>query len=207
MKEFTLLLCLTITFTTWSQEQISPNKKQLDSLTQRLEIVFKKDQAFRRIYAEAEENLGIDSFEMEYFWEVVEAQDKVLEKEVIQIIETFGWLGISQIGRRANTALWGVLQHGSIAAKEKYAPLLKASVLKKESQATHYARLIDRMLINSDRPQLYGTQYEYDTNDTPFLFEIKDPEYIDKRRKELGLVSMLEFAKSKNMEWNIPQKN
>ena len=61
---------------------------------------------------------------------MVEAQDNVLEKQVVEIIDKYGWLGISQVGRRANTALWAVLQHGTQASKKKYAPLLKNSVLK-----------------------------------------------------------------------------
>lgn len=164
-----------------------------------------KDQTFRRIYTEAEKKLGKDSEAYEYFWEVVEAQDKTLEKEVLNIIDKYGWLGISQIGRLANGTQWSVLQHGSVASKEKYAPLLKESILKGESQPVHYARLIDRMLINSDKPQLYGSQINYAT-DKPVFFEIKEPEFINKRRKELGLDSIEEFAKSRNIEWTITQK-
>ena len=105
------------------------DEKRLDSLRAELENIFTKDQTFRRIYVQAEEVLGKDSYEIEYFWEVVEAQDKILEKQVAGIIDRYGWLGISQVGRRANTALWAVLQHGTLASKKKYAPLLKESVL------------------------------------------------------------------------------
>ena len=166
-----------------------------------------KDQVFRSVYKEAEDKLGKDSEAMEYFWEVVEQQDAILEKEVVSIIEKYGWLGISQVGRLGNTTLWVVLQHGSVASKEKYAPLLKASVLKKQSQAIHYARLIDRMLINSERPQLYGTQYEYDDDGKAIFFPIEAPELINRRRQELGLSTIQEFTQSLGMEWTIPQKS
>lgn len=182
------------------------SEKELDSLKTKLETLFMKDQTFRRIYVEAENKLGKDSAEMEYFWEVVEAQDKIFEKEVVEIIEKYGWLGISQIGRLANATLWTVLQHGSIASKEKYAPLLKASVLKEESQPNHYARLIDRLLINSNKPQIYGSQIDYNSSETPSFFPIENPEYINQRRKELGLSSIQEFAKQRGVAWNIPQK-
>ena len=208
MKYVGLLLCFFITtsfFSQTSSQYETPTTEQLDSLTTKLETLFMKDQAFRRIYVEAENKLGADSDAYEYFWEVVEAQDKVLEKELTDILDKYGWLGISQVGRLANGTQWSVLQHGTVASKEKYAPLLKASVLKNESQAVHYARLIDRMLINSDRPQLYGTQINY-TTETPTFYDIKDPEFIDKRRKELGLDSIEEFARLNNMEWSIKQK-
>jgi hypothetical protein len=113
-------------------------------------------------------------------------------------------LGTSEVGRLANTTLWMVLQHGSVESKEKYAPLLKASVLKKESQPLHYARLVDRMLINSNKPQLYGTQIIY--NNPPKFFEIEHPEFVNKRREELGLEEIESFAKEKGIEWNFTQK-
>lgn len=185
---------------------VSQSQKELDSVKVQLETIFMKDQTFRRIYLEAEKKLGRDSDAYEYFWEVVEAQDKILEKEVTNIIDRYGWLGISQIGKLANTTLWSVLQHGSVAAKEKYAPLLKASVFKEESQPSHYARLIDRMLINSDKPQLYGTQIDYNSNDVATFFPIEKPEYINKRRKEIGLGEIQSFARNRNIEWNISQK-
>lgn len=106
----------------------------------------------------------------------------------------------------ANTALWSVLQHGSVSSKEKYAPLLKASVLKGESQARHYTRLIDRMLINSNKPQLYGTQIDYNSGEIPTFFPIEKPEYVNHRRKEIGLDGIESFAKERKIEWNITQK-
>lgn len=38
-----------------------------------------------------------------------------------------------------------------------------------------------------------------------FFFEIKNPEYMDKRRKEIGLAGIESFAKERGIEWNITQ--
>lgn len=208
MKYLYVIICFLLTSTLFSQsnsQDETPSAEELDSLKVTLETLFMKDQTFRRIYTEAEEKLGKDSDAYEYFWEVTEALDKILEQEVIAIIEKYGWLGISQVGRLANGAQWCILQHGSVASKEKYAPLLKASVLKNESQAIHYARLIDRMLINADKSQLYGTQINYDS-DSPTFYAIQAPEFINKRREELGLGSIEELAKSRGIDWTITQK-
>ena len=196
-----IIIILSISFSALGQSQ-----KEFDSLKVKLGTIFMKDQTFRRIYIEAENKLGKDSDAYEYFWEVVETQDKILEKEVTSIIDKYGWLGISQVGRLANGTLWSVLQHGSVASKEKYAPLLKASVLKEESQPSHYARLIDRMLINSGKPQLYGTQINYQSSNAPTFFPIEQPEYVNQRRKEIGLEEIQSFAKERGLEWNITQK-
>ncbi len=201
MKPTIIILILSVNFSVLGQ-----SKEELDLLKVKLETIFMKDQTFRRIYSEAENKLGKDSDAYEYFWEVVENQDSILEKEVTTILDKYGWLGISQVGRLANTTLWSVLQHGSASSKEKYAPLLKASVLKGESQPSHYARLIDRMLINTNRPQLYGTQIDYDSSEIPTFFSIEKPEYINQRRKEIGLGGIEGYAEEKKIEWNIPQK-
>ncbi len=201
MKPTIIILILSVNFSVLGQ-----SKEELDLLKVKLETIFMKDQTFRRIYSEAENKLGKDSDAYEYFWEVVENQDSILEKEVTTILDKYGWLGISQVGRLANTTLWSVLQHGSASSKKKYAPLLKASVLKGESQPSHYARLIDRMLINTNRPQLYGTQIDYDSSEIPTFFSIEKPEYINQRRKEIGLGGIEGYAEEKKIEWNIPQK-
>jgi len=184
----------------------SQSKKELDSLKVTLETLFMKDQTFRKIYSDAEKVLGKDSDAYEYFWEVVENQDKVLEQEVIQILDRYGWLGISQVGRLANTAQWAILQHGSVASKKKYAPLLKKSVQQQESQPGHYARLIDRMLVNSDKPQKYGTQIDYNSAESPIFFPVEAPEYINQRRKEIGLGDIQSFANQRGITWEVVQK-
>lgn len=196
--------CVTMSvFPQTASDNADPSETTLAALKSELETIFSKDQTFRRIYLDAEKTLGKNSNEMAYFWEVVEAQDKVFQKKVTDIIDTYGWLSISQVGRLANATLWTVLQHGSVSSKEKYAPLLKASVLRNESQAIHYARLIDRMLVNSDKAQRYGTQIDYDSHETATFFEIERPEYINKRRKELGLPTIQEFSKEIGVAWTV----
>lgn len=189
----------------YSQIQ-QPNEKELDSLKTKLETLFMEDQLFRRLYQDAEKKFGQDSAEMEYFWKVVEEQDDRIELEFKEIIEKYGWLGISQVGRLANGTQFSIMQHSSIETKEKYAPLMKKSVLINESQAIHYARLIDRILVNDNKPQIYGSQTTLDESGKSIFFEIEKPELINKRRKEIGLDGIESFAKESGIEWNIVQK-
>lgn len=77
-----VLIILSINFSVSGQ-----SKQKTDSLKVNLETIFMKDQIFRRIYIEAENKLGKDSDAYECFWEVVEVQDKILEKEVTDIID------------------------------------------------------------------------------------------------------------------------
>jgi len=183
-----------------------PNENELDSLKTKLETLLMEDQLFRRLYQDAEKKFGQDSSEMEYFWKVVEEQDERIEIEFIKILEKYGWLGVNQVGRLANGALFSIIQHSSIQTKEKYAPLMKESVLKNQSQPLHYARLIDRILVNDKKPQIYGSQTTRDENGNAVFFEIEKPKYVNQRRKEIGLEEIEYFAKERGIEWNITQK-
>ncbi len=200
---FLILICF-ISSSLYAQVE-QPTDIQLDSLKTKLETLLMEDQLFRRLYLDAEEKFGQTSPEMDYFWKVVEEQDDRIEKEMVVILERYGWLGISDVGRRANAAIWSVTQHSSIEFKEKYAPLMKESVLKGESQPLQYARLIDRMFVNANKPQVYGSQTTQDEDGNPIFFEIINPEYINSRRKEIGLGDIESFAKERGIEWHIIQ--
>ncbi|XLS27944.1 DUF6624 domain-containing protein [Flavobacteriaceae bacterium M23B6Z8] len=206
MKKIILILMIGIFSSSVYSQTEQLNEEKLDSLKTRLETLFMQDQLFRKLYQDAEKKFGRDSDAMEYFWKVVEEQDNRIESEFIEIIEKYGWLGISQVGRLANTAQFSIMQHSSIKTKKKYAPLMKKSVLIKESQPMHYARLIDRILINDGKPQIYGTQTTRDKKGKLVFFEIEKPEFVNKRRKEIGLSGIENFAKEKGIEWNTVQK-
>lgn len=206
MKRIFFILMIVIFSSSIYGQLEQPTEKKLDSLKTKLETLFMEDQLFRRLYQDAEKKFGKDSDEMEYFWKVVEKQDERIEIEFIKILEKYGWLGSNQVGRLANGALFSIIQHSSIETKEKYAPLMKESVLRKESQPMHYARLIDRMLVNDNKPQIYGSQTTNDENGNAIFFEIEKPEYVNKRRKEINLDGIESFAKERGIEWNITQK-
>lgn len=203
MKYITIAILLLTSTTLFSQDKVDKpiHQDTLDALRHKLEVLFMKDQAFRRIYTQAEEVLGKDSDDMEYFWEVVEKQDLVLEKELSSIIDQYGWLGISQVGRRANTAQWGIVQHARHEYKLKYAPLMKASVLAGESQPSQYARLIDWMNINNGQPQVYGSATKVTVDGTRVFYEIAYRDKVNERRAEIGLSTIEEYANTMGIDW------
>lgn len=66
----------------------------------------------------------------------------------------------------------------------------------------YYAYLIDRVKINSDEPQLYGTQLEINMDSTSY--EPKptiDLQNLNKRRTEMELVPIEEYIKTMNEKY------
>jgi hypothetical protein len=190
------------------QANLDEYEKDFDKpLKEELEQIYVRDQMLRQLYRDAEEKFGKESDEMKYFWELVSEQDSLNELEVIKIIEEKGWVGRSLVGGQANMTLWLVIQHAPLETQEKYLPLLKESVLKGESQGSHLALLEDRIHMRNGKPQTYGSQITTDKETgKDIVYEIWEPEYVNQRRKEVGLGPIEDYVKRWGIEWTIQQK-
>jgi hypothetical protein len=190
------------------QSNLDIYEKDFDKpLKAQLESIYVRDQTLRQLYREAEEKFGEGSDEMNYFWQLVSEQDSINELEVVKILEEKGWVGRSQVGGQANIALWLVIQHAPLDIQEKYLPLLKASVLEGDSQGNHLAMLEDRILMFNQKPQTYGSQIVPDEATGKMrVYEIREPEYVNQRRKEVGLGPIEDYVSRWGIEWPIKQK-
>lgn len=200
--------------TSWDEilNEVESNKNEYEKdfnkpLQEQLEYIYVKDQMLRQLYRDAEDKFGRDSDEMKFFWKLVSEQDSINEQEVVNIIDQDGWLGISEVGGKANMAIWLVIQHAPLTLQEKYLPFLKESVLKGESQGNHLALLEDRILMRTGKPQTYGSQLKLDPESgKQVLHEIKDPEYVNQRRKEVGLGPIQDYLRRFGLDWTVEQK-
>jgi hypothetical protein len=190
------------------QANLDDYEKDFDKpLKEQLEKIYVRDQTLRQLYVDAEEKFGKDSGEMRYFWGLVDEQDSLNEAEVVKIIEERGWVGIPLVGGQANITLWLVIQHAPLETQEKYLPLLRASVLKGESSGSHLALLEDRILKRNGQPQTYGSQITSDKESgQQIVYEVKDPEYVNQRREEVGLGPIQDYVKRWGIEWTVEQK-
>jgi hypothetical protein len=192
--------------------KVQANKDEFEKdfdkdLKAQLEKIYVRDQTLRQLYADAEKKFGRDSEEMNYFWGLVSEQDSINEQEVVKIIDERGWVGRSQVGGQANMALWLVIQHAPVEMQEKYLPLLRASVLEGESQGSHLAMLEDRVQMFKGEPQTYGSQIVPDEATGKMkVYEILEPEYVNQRRKEVGLGPIEDYVKIWAIEWSVEQK-
>ena len=55
------------------------------------------------------------------------------------------------------------------------------------------AYLMDRVLVNESKPQVYGTQFHV-TDGKQQPRPIRDPESVDKRRKAMGMSTLKEYT-------------
>ena len=101
------------------------------------------------------------------------------------LVKQHGWLGKSLVGDDGAEAAWIILQHniGDPEMQRGFLPVIKQAAAKGELPAKYAAMLEDRICMYEGRPQIYGTQYDWDEHGQLSPWPIADLSQIDKLRK------------------------
>lgn len=137
--------------------------------------------------------------------EPVNASDEAHELERVdrdntafmkRALEKHGWPGKSLVGEDASRAAWLLVQHApDVEFQARCVDLLKDALKKNDANAQDLAYLTDRVLIRQGKKQIYGTQFRGDGRESK-PFPIEDEANVDKRRAEIGLQPLAEYAKT-----------
>lgn len=110
------------------------------------------------------------------------------------VLERIGWFDVSRFGGEASQAAWLVVQHSDHDPQWQSAMLeaLRPRVERGDMQASWYAYLVDRVAVNTGRPQTYGTQGGCAGGEWQPQ-PVADPEGVDRRRAEAGLPPLADY--------------
>jgi hypothetical protein len=113
------------------------------------------------------------------------------------IITAIGYPTIAKVGKPANEAAWLVIQHAIAKPKfmKRCLKLLKKEVTNNPTNKIHYAYLSDRIAIFENKPQLYGTQFDWDEEKKMSAQQFDDLKAVNKRRLAIGLNTLEEQTK------------
>ena len=115
-------------------------------------------------------------------------------KILSDIIDNIGYPTIDRVGKDANEASWLIIQHsiGRPEFMKKCAILLEKAVRENKESLIRLAYLTDRIAVFEGKPQLYGTQFDWDKNGNLIPNPFDDLTKVNERRKSIGLNTLEE---------------
>lgn len=116
---------------------------------------------------------------------LIEAVDREDQAALLKLVPPEGWFLRSKYGERAAWAAFHIIQHSDLTLQERFLPAIGHLVPSGEAPGDSYAMMYDRVEIQHDRPQLYGTQFRCDGGKWR-PYPIKDPDQLEARRKAFG---------------------
>ena len=126
-----------------------------------------------------------------------------------EIVLSSGWPKISEVGDQAAAAAWLTVQHSDLITQKRYIPIIQEAFEINEIKNTWFAMFVDKVKYNEGLPLIYG---EVIPNEdlVYFIPEIFEPEYVNQRRKEIGLMPIEDYYKMiyniTKLKWTIEQK-
>ncbi len=111
-----------------------------------------------------------------------------------KIIDKIGYPTVDKVGKEASNAAWLVIQHsiGQPSFMKRCAKLLESAVKENKAELINLAYLTDRIAVFENKPQLYGTQFDWDENGKLSPNHFDELSKVNQRRKSVGLNTLEE---------------
>ncbi len=115
-----------------------------------------------------------------------------------QILDKYGFPGYKLVGKESSGKYFLLIQHSdfNVEFQQKALDLMKLQVDKSNAAGQNYAYLVDRINLNSGKPQIYGTQVIMGRDSK--IRNCIDVDNLDQRRKSVGLIPIKEYLKNCN---------
>lgn len=114
------------------------------------------------------------------------------------ILAQYGWPGWKLVGEEGSHGAWLLLQHADrdTTLQRNALRLLEAAVESGDASRRDLAYLTDRVRVAEGRPQLYGTQLDYDSRGCARPKTTEEPKRLDARRASAGLEPVAQYVQS-----------
>ncbi|MEL7219707.1 MAG: DUF6624 domain-containing protein [Bacteroidota bacterium] len=169
-------------------------------LRERIATLLERDQYYRQQMQTVARDKGWEDPSIQEMHSLQQELDVINLKEVEGIIEAYGYPGRSLVGNLSATALY-IIQRADIETQEKYLPLFEEAAQKHEILRAELAYLVDKIRMSREEPQVYGTQIIRSSDGLLEFYPIEEPESVDKRRLEVDLIPLGEYAEKVGVTW------
>lgn len=181
---------------------LSCNSSQKISVSEREKIISQLDYIgeIDQEYAGIPSEDLVEKYGKEKAWKVFEAKRDSIgidnQKRIQNLFAQYGYLGFDQVGKENATLFWLPIQHADndVEFQQKMLKALAKEIKKNNAEKSNYAMLEDRVSINLNKKQRFGTQVTYclDGQAIPKNGLI-DSINIDRLRLEYGLPTFTEY--------------
>lgn len=166
--------------------------------------IYADDQGIRGDFMKIYKDPNSNKKKIDSIGKIMGQKDSINLIKVIKILDEKGWVGKDVVGAQANQTLFLVIQHSDLKYQQKYLPMMREAVKKGNANPANLAYLEDRIALREGRRQIYGSQSSKNKIDNKWhISPMIDPDNVDKRRAEVGLGTMKEYAVKLNIEWNL----
>ena len=186
MRQFYCLLALFTLGCTHSHTRVDASAVRMPELRAEIGRMVAVDQAVQQQIADrmqAGQTVGPNDFAR---------RDSVFAanlERIRVILASHGWPGRSLVGEDGSHGAWLLLQHADrdTTLQRTALALLEQAVSSGDASGRDLAYLTDRVRIAEGRPQVYGTQLQYDGRGCASPKPSEDVERLDDRRRAAGL--------------------
>lgn len=173
-------------------------------LEKQLAEIYTEDQEIRGEFMNVYKAPKPDKKKIDSIGKIMERKDSINLIKVMKILDERGWLGKNVVGKQGNQTLFLVIQHADLQYQQKYLPMMREAVKNGNAEPANLAYLEDRVALREGRPQIYGSQgAKNKKTNKMYISPMIDPDNVDKRRAEVGLGPIAEYAAKMNIEWNL----
>lgn len=172
-------------FARWAER---PGPVKNEALRRELLQMYKDDQAVRAPFGE-----GRQLTEAEF--RAISERDAADTKRLSEILDEYGFPGVKLVGINATRAFVTMLVHSpSLELQKRALPHVERAVRRKEIPPDDFAMLTDDVLTHEQKPQLYGTNFNF-AGDKVALAPTQNPARLDERRRKIGLPPVRDYAR------------
>jgi len=115
--------------------------------------------------------------------------------QFVSIVEKCGFDAIKEQGTETVNNAWFIVQHGHKQLREKYVDDFMECTEEGLLEFKTMALMIDRMLVDNDKPQIYGSQFGYAAKTgKQVMSPIEDMDRMIHLRDSLGLMPIEAYA-------------
>ncbi len=146
----------------------------------------------------------MDQKALRAMWEKMQVIDAANQLRLDKLVRQHGWPEKKDVGPKAVMGAFIVVQHAPREYMKRYAPTVREAAERGDLPKGEFARFDDRLRMYYDLPQRYGTQINTDSKGISTFWQIEDEANVDKRRAEVGLGPLAEYAKRFKVQYVHP---